>query len=146
MSEMIAAAGGRPLPPQEARQLAPLQLAYLGDAVYDLYARTGIARSPGTAHAWHLRSVKLVCAAAQSRALALVEPQLSPDEAAVVRRGRNAQMKPPKNADPADYARATALEALVGYLYISGQSERLLQLMALALPGNCAEPPAAAAP
>ena len=58
-----------------------------------------------------------------------IEDCLTEDEAAVVRRARNAHQTPPKNADPADYCRATALEALFGYLYLTGQLERMKTLM-----------------
>ena len=80
-------------------------------------------------------------AAAQARMLHAIEPMLTQEEADIARRGRNAQAKhaAPKHADPADYARATGLEALWGYLYITGQSERLDALMAAALEKACAQ-------
>ena len=78
----------------------------------------------------HRRAVARVNAAAQARAFAAVEPLLSKEEADVARRGRNAHSRPPKNQDPGDYARATALEALVGYLYLLGRHSRLEELFA----------------
>ena len=77
----------------------------------------------------HRRAVAHVNARAQARAFAAVEPLLTEEEADVARRGRNAHSRPPKNQDPGDYARATALEALCGYLYLMGRNERLDELM-----------------
>ena len=92
------------------RRLNGLQLAFIGDTVYDLYAR-------GRALEEHDESVRQL-------------PLLSEEEADVARRGRNAHSRPPKNQDPGDYARATALEALVGYLYLLGRHSRLEELFA----------------
>jgi ribonuclease-3 family protein len=81
--------------------------------------------------------VGLVCAKAQAAALERVMDTLSPEEADIVRRGRNAHPRAvPKNADPGEYARATALEALAGYLYLSGRNERLDEIMQAALVGD----------
>ena len=77
----------------------------------------------------HRRAVAHVNARAQARAFAAVEPLLTEEEADVARRGRNAHSRPPKNQDPGDYARATGLEALCGYLYLMGRNERLDELM-----------------
>ena len=113
-----------------------LELAYLGDSLYDLYVREHLIVRGGKVRAMHRQAVSLVCARAQSEALARVEAALAPDEADVVRRARNAHQTPPRNADPGQYHRATALEALVGYLYVTGRRERMNQLLALALPGE----------
>lgn len=111
-----------------------LEMAYLGDALYDLHVRKNLLARGGRVHALHKDAVKLVCAHAQSEALERVLPELTEQEAAVVRRARNAHQAPPRNANPADYHRATALEALIGYLYIMGQTERLDKILTLALP------------
>ena len=111
-----------------------LELAYLGDALYDLYVRERLIARGGRVRALHREAVTLVCAHAQSEALGRVLDALTEDEAAVARRARNCAQHPPRNADPAEYHRATALEALVGYLYVTGQGERMNQLLALALP------------
>lgn len=111
-----------------------LELAYLGDSLYDLYARERLVARGGKVHALHRRAVGLVCAHAQSEALRRVEPMLRPDEADVVRRARNARQTPPRNADAGEYHRATALEALVGYLYVTGRRERMNEILAAALP------------
>ena len=82
----------------------------------------------------HRRAIHLVCAHAQSQALLRIEETLSEEEAAVVRRARNTKQAPPKNADAGEYHRATALEALIGYLYATGRTERMNALLQTALP------------
>ena len=119
----------------DPRTLNPLQRAYVGDTIHDLYVRSLLlARGMGVG-AMHKRAVRLVSAAAQARMLDALEPMLTQEEADIARRGRNAQARhaAPRHADPADYARATGLEALWGYLYITGQNGRLDALMAAAL-------------
>ena len=111
-----------------------LEMAYLGDALYDLHVRKNLLARGGRMHALHKDAVKLVCAHAQAEALEKLLPELTEQETAVARRARNAHQAPPRNANPAEYHRATALEALIGYLYITGQNERLEQLLAIALP------------
>ena len=101
----------------------------MGDTVYDLYVRAQLLRAGGHVGDMHRRAVKLVCARAQSRAFARVEPMLDDRERDVARRARNAHQSPPKNADAAEYHRATALEALIGQLYLTGQTARLDELM-----------------
>ena len=112
------------------RGLNGVQLAFVGDTIYDLYARTQVLEEhDACVRELHRRAVAHVNARAQARAFAAVEPLLSEAEADVARRGRNAHSRPPKNQDPGDYARATALEALCGYLYLMGRNERLDELM-----------------
>ena len=106
-----------------------LELAYLGDTLWDLFVREELVKTGGRMKELHRAAVARVRASAQSRALARIEDGLTEEEAAVVRRARNAHQTPPKNADPADYCRATALEALFGYLYLTGQLERMKTLM-----------------
>ena len=89
--------------------------------------------------ALHRRAIRLVCAHAQSEALGRVQDRLSEEEAAVARRARNAQQSPPKHADAAEYHRATALEAVVGYLYATGQLERMREILEAALPPEIIE-------
>ena len=112
------------------RRLNGLQLAFIGDTVYDLYARgRALEEHDACVRELHRRAVAHVNARAQARAFAAVEPLLTAAEADGARRGRNAHSRPPKNQDPGDYARATALEALCGYLYLMGRNERLDELM-----------------
>ena len=111
-----------------------LELAYLGDALYDLHVRKKLLARGGRVHVLHKDAVKLVCAHAQSEALERVLPVLSEQEASVARRARNAHQAPPRNANPAEYHRATALEALIGYLYIMGETQRMEEILSIALP------------
>ncbi|NLG23844.1 MAG: Mini-ribonuclease 3 [Clostridiales bacterium] len=110
-----------------------LELAYVGDSVYDLYVRTRLVRVGGRMKPIHRSAVSRVCCAAQSQALSRVEPLLDDEEMGVVRRARNHKQTPPRGADPADYHRATALEALIGYLYLTGRTQRMEQILASAL-------------
>lgn len=116
-------------------QLGPLVLAYIGDTVYDLYARTKLVLSTGlTAHGLHVAAAKQVCASAQAEAFHRIEPALTEEELAVFRRGRNGHMGTiPKNASIADYRAATGLEAVIGWLYLRGCDSRINELMQLIL-------------
>lgn len=112
--------------------LAPLVLAYIGDAVYEVYVRTRLIGEHPTmpAHKLHVHSIKFVKASAQSASIEAMLDTLTEAEAAVYKRGRNAKSPTvPKNADVRDYRRATGFEALVGYLYLSGATDRLDEIM-----------------
>ena len=113
-----------------------LELAYLGDTLYDLYVRSHLIEKGGRVADLHRRAIHLVCAHAQSEALSRIEDALTEPEAAVVRRARNAKQAPTKNADAAEYHRATALEALIGYLYATEQTARMQELLETALPAE----------
>lgn len=119
---------GRPRDPTTAPALS---LAYIGDTVYDLYVRTLLVeRADARVHELHLASAKLVCAAGQAAAFHAIEPILEEDELSVYRRGRNSHMGTvAKNAKISDYRTATGLEALIGFLYLTGRDERLTLLM-----------------
>jgi len=121
-----------PVTPVEANQINILALAYLGDAVYELCVRNALVdSSKAKASVLHISAQKYVSAKAQKKSMELIMPELTEDEINVFKRGRNA--KPPnmpKNAETADYRYATGFEALMGYLYITGQNERLNKLCA----------------
>ena len=119
-----------PMEESRARMLNPLQLAYIGDAVWELIVRSRIIYKGRSARHVHKDAVACVNAHAQSEAFRRIEALLTEDEADIARRGRNAHAHhaAPKNQDAADYRAATALEALIGYLYLTGQEERLLTL------------------
>ena len=106
-----------------------LELAFVGDSVYDLFVRAHVTLRGGKVHALSDKAVSVVNAASQARALEKIEPLLTPEEKAIVKRARNCRQTPTKHADPMDYARATALEALMGYLYLTKQTERLNELL-----------------
>ncbi len=114
--------------------LNPLVLAYLGDTLYDLYVRTRLVQAThAQAGRLHKQAIHYVCAAGQARALQAIMETLTEKETAVVRRGRNAKSPTmPKHASIADYRHATALEALLGYLYLAGESQRVQALMKMA--------------
>lgn len=112
-----------------------LVLAYIGDAVYELYTRRRVlSDNPDMpAHKLHKKNIKYVNAAAQSNAMSTIEDLLTETEHAVYKRGRNAKSSTvPKNANLIDYRRATGFEALLGYLELSGQHERLSEIMEIA--------------
>ena len=114
---------------QEAKQYSPLTLAFLGDSVYELMIRRAmIAQGNMPVKNLHDAKIRLVCASYQ--AIASQRLVFSEQEQAVFQRGRNAVTASavPKSAKPADYRKATGLEAVFGYLYLSGNTQRLLEL------------------
>ena len=113
----------------------PLRLAYMGDVVYELYIREMlIKRRDVSVHRLHVESIGYVKAAAQSYILHEILDELNEDERDIVRRGRNAKSATvPKNARVADYRYATAFEALIGYLYLSNNKNRLNEIISMAV-------------
>lgn len=112
-----------------------LVLAYIGDAVYETFTRERVLslHPDMPAHKLHKTNVGYVKASAQSNAMAAIEPMLEEAELAVYKRGRNAKSATvPKNADLADYRRATGFEALIGYLHLSEKKDRLEEIMEIA--------------
>ncbi len=114
----------------QARQYSPLTLAFLGDAVYSLLVRNMLTiESDKPTGKLHKLSVKYVNAAFQAEMIKLILDDLTENELAVFKRGRNAHSAhSPKNQSEADYRYATGFEALFGYLYLSGQRERLQEI------------------
>lgn len=113
--------------PAQVLSMQPLALAFIGDAVYEIYIRNYVmAKGFRTINSMHIETIKYVKAAAQSKAIKVLLTELSEEEANVVRRGRNANPHTvPKNADVGDYRYATGLESLCGYLYLMKRQERL---------------------
>lgn len=109
----------------------PLVLAFLGDATYAHCVRYHlIAKGIVKPHRLHQEANRYVSAKAQANILHSLMPELTEEEQAVVKRGRNAKSgSVAKNADIVDYRHATAFEALIGYLYLNGQDERIAELM-----------------
>lgn len=122
----------------EAKMKNPLALAYVGDTIWDLLVRRRLLLSNAQAGTLHKRAVAMVNAGAQAEAFARIEAALTEKESDIARRGGNAHAHhaAPKNQDPVAYSKATGLEALFGYLYLSGQEERIAQLFAMALPAG----------
>lgn len=119
------------------RELSALDLAFVGDAVYDLLAREYLVESGSCpVKKLHQRKAQWVNCAAQSAALKALWPSLTEEEQSIALRGRNAHVgHVPKNAAPADYHGATALEALIGWLYLKGEIARVRELFFAALEG-----------
>ena len=117
----------------DPKQLNSIVLAYIGDAIYEVYVRQHLIESGQiNPHELHQRAVKFVAATGQAQIVHdwLESNVLSTEEAAVIRRGRNAKSNSvPKNASIQDYRYATGFEALLGYLHLSGQTERLESLI-----------------
>lgn len=108
----------------------PVVLAFVGDAVYTLYVRTALALSSGCkAGELNRRASEVVSAHGQSETLTRILPLLTEEESEIYHRGRNAKKQTKsKNATAAEYVRSTGLEAVVGYLYLTGQTERIQTL------------------
>jgi ribonuclease-3 family protein len=118
---------------QKIQRLSPAALAYLGDAVYELYIRTYYLMPPQRLQAYHKEVVAQVRAEAQAQYLQMLQPYLTQAEQDVVRRGRNAAHRVPKRLAPEIYQQATSLETLLGYLYVT-DPPRLAQLFAYLQP------------
>ena len=143
MQEILRLNGQHPVKeplPADPGQLPALILAYIGDAVFSLHARTAML-SAESSHVQVLHTVlaRMASAPLQARALRDLEESLTEQEQAVVRRGRNAKSRVPRNASIAEYRSSTALEALMGYLYLSRQEERLQQMLERIVEYMCRE-------
>lgn len=112
----------------QIQRISPASLAYLGDAVYELYIRSFYLLPPKRSHAYHDMVVAQVRAESQAKALRSLEPHLTNTELEILRRGRNAAAGRPKRLDPEIYQQATSLETLMGYLYLT-DPQRLNQLL-----------------
>lgn len=120
-----------PIPLNRAENLSPVTLAFVGDAVYSLYVRQKLVLE-GDYPAGTLQKLSSaeVSAHGQNELLHRIESGFTEEEAAIFKRGRNAK-KPShsKNADIAEYNNSTGFEAVIGWLYLTGQNQRLLQLL-----------------
>lgn len=115
----------------DVRAYSPLTLAYIGDVVYDLVIRTVVVeRANRAANELHKKTTQYVKAQAQAQMIEALAEQLTEEEEAVYRRGRNAKSyTTAKNASIADYRKATGYEALLGYLYLTDRMDRVLELI-----------------
>ncbi len=116
---------------KDPRTIPGLTLAYLGDCIYELIIRSMLVEQ-GIMHVSDLNkaAVAHVRAGAQAKLMQSIEEKLSEDETAVYHRGRNAKSASiPKNASVAEYRTATGFEALMGYLYLKGETGRILELL-----------------
>ncbi len=119
----------------ELKDMTSLELAFLGDAVYSLLVRARICAAGGEkASVLHRLSIEKVSAHAQAGAAERIDPLLTEEERAVMRRGRNAKVNTvPHSASVGEYHSATGLEALFGWLYLKGRRERIKELFEAAL-------------
>lgn len=114
------------------RELPVLNLAYIGDTVYDLYIRSYLVKNNmGRVEQLHSLSSGVVNARSQAEAAELLITEFTEREEEVYRTGRNAKSTPPRNMSREDYSRATGLEAVIGYLYLLGGKERLNELFSI---------------
>lgn len=114
----------------QLRAVSSIGLAHVGDAVYELLVRTWLcAHGKATGKDLHRAAIALVCAPEQSRRAQRILPLLTAEEETVFKRGRNAAVHAiPKNATTAQYHQATALECLLGWLYLRGDTDRVSAL------------------
>ena len=119
----------------DVKMLNPLVLAYAGDSGYDTFVRTLlVSGGHGQVAKLHKMSVEFVKAKAQADILGKINELLTPEEQDIVRRGRNSKSTTmPKNADVFDYRYATGFEALIGFLYLTGQIDRLMEIIRLVI-------------
>lgn len=120
---------------QDIRSYSPLTLAYIGDAIYDLYIRTIlVSKGNRQANKLHKEASSLVKAPTQSKMIEVLEPLFTQEEEAVYKRGRNAKSyTTAKNATMGEYRRATGFEAVMGYLYLTDQHNRIIDLIKIGL-------------
>lgn len=116
---------------QDVRAYSPLTLAYIGDAIYDLIIRSVVVeRGNRAANDLHKRTTRFVKAQAQAQMIVALSEELTEEEEAVYKRGRNAKSyTSAKNATIGDYRKATGFETLMGYLYLTDQTDRMLYLI-----------------
>lgn len=124
---------------EDVKMLSPLVWAYIGDGIYETFIRVNLVnKSNAKPHKLHIESIKYVKAKAQADILEKIKDKLSEEELEIVRRGRNVQNHHvAKNANIADYAMSTAYEALIGYLYLTKQDERLKEILNMSI--NCCQ-------
>ena len=117
----------RPETEAEVNAMSPLTWAYIGDSVYELFIRMHLVNTTKMKpHKLHIEAIKFVKAKAQAEILQKIEASLTEKEREIVKRGRNAENHHlPKNATVQEYMYSTGFEALIGYLYLTKQEERL---------------------
>jgi len=120
---------------KDIRSFSPLTLAYIGDAIYEIVIRTIIVeKGNAPVNKLHHKASSLVKAVAQKEAMEKILPLLTKEEEAIYKRGRNAKSyTSAKNASVIDYRIATGFEALMGFLYLMGRNERMLELVKIAV-------------
>lgn len=118
----------------QANQISGATLAYIGDAVFELMVRQRLLEMYAqNCHMLHEKTAHIVSAKGQSVAAELIIPVLNEQENAVYLRGRNTKLSISKKSNPHDHCRATGFEALVGFLHLTGQQERLTKFLDMIL-------------
>ncbi len=135
MNEFLETLELKELKQMDVQMLNPLKLAYLGDAVYEAYIRTYIiSKFVMTPNEMSKMAVKYVKASAQAKIALKLQPELTEEEWTIIKRGRNQKSgSVPKNAVLSDYKYATGFEALIGYLYLVGEKERIYEIISKAI-------------
>ena len=123
---------------EQILEISSIGLAHMGDAVFELLVRSWLCAHGGaTGRGMHQAAVRLVCAESQAEKAEKILPLLTEEERAVFRRGRNAQVHTvPHHASRAQYGEATSLEALLGWLYLRGEPERINELFCVMMEGT----------
>jgi ribonuclease-3 family protein len=112
------------------KEVSSLALAYLGDAVLEIHIREYVIRMGKTKiDQLHRSAVKFVNAKAQSKVYDSIQDMLKDDELVIIRKGRNAKKNIPKNVEMVDYRKSTGVEALLGYLFLKGDTDRVNELV-----------------
>lgn len=126
---------GREKSIEEINTLSPLTWAYVGDAVFELYIRIYLVNNTKLKpHKLHIEAIKYVKAKSQAEILKSIESKLTEKELEIVKRGRNAENHHlPKNSTVQDYMYSTGFEALIGYLYLTRQDERLREILEMCI-------------
>lgn len=115
---------------KDLQQYSSVVLAYIGDAVFELFVRTHIvAGGNRKIKNIHHDTVEVVKAESQARLVRHISAELTDEEQEILRRGRNTKTSSPKNAEISDYRLSTGFEALLGYLYLKGEEDRLIYLI-----------------
>lgn len=114
----------------DIKKASPLAMAYLGDAIFELYVRDClVTRNDISVNRLHHKAIFYVKAASQAKMVHRLKEQLTEEEQWFIRRGRNQKTNAPKNADMQDYRYATGFEALIGFLYYQQKTDRMMQIM-----------------
>ena len=115
----------------DAKKMSPLKLAFLGDAVFEVYIRQKLlCEYDESVGKLNKKKIKFVCCSGQSDIIKKILETLTPEELSIYKRGRNAHVRQcPKNSSIVDYHRATGLESLFGYLYLLGEWERIDEII-----------------
>ena len=125
----------RPKSIADVNTMSPLTWAYIGDSVYEVYIRMHLVNNTNMKpHKLHIEATKFVKAKAQAETLQRIENDLTDKEEEIVKRGRNAENHHlPKNATVQEYMYSTGFEALIGYLYLTKQDERLKEILEMCI-------------